>query len=97
MDRNNKMLTMVIVDGFFVLGKLEGTRLHLPRVFEIIKDGAEFSLKPFPLVPLFINLTPGYFSYPIPIEEKNLTALWERVTDPVQIKMANQTVHGTSH
>ena len=98
MDQKNEMLTMVVVNGFFLVGKLEGLSLHLPRIYSLIEEQDEATRKmvpkhklaALPTIPLFITLTAGFFSYPIPLEEIGLIELWERVTNPAFIKAANQ-------
>jgi hypothetical protein len=79
------VITMTVTNGLFILGKLiSGNKLQLPRIFSIIKDGREMMLSPLPGTPLFITIGVNTLHYPIPLdaENKNLLALYDKVTHP---------------
>lgn len=87
-----KQLTMIVNGGLFILGELQGNRLLLPRVFQVIKDGKEIMLSPLHFTPLFIMMS-GFASYPVPEKgNENIYELYERVTDPAKIAASEKAL-----
>jgi hypothetical protein len=79
------VLTMVIINGIFMVGKMiGGNKLTKPRIFSIIKDGKEIMMQPLPRTPTFIRIGIEACSYSVPdrMENKNIFDLYERVTNP---------------
>lgn len=83
------VITMVVVAGLFILGKLiGGNKLTDPRIFSIIENGQRIMMSPPPGTPPFIVLTGvDGFRYTMPDvpENKNILELYDRVTHPQNI------------
>lgn len=85
MSKEEGIITMVCSNGLFILGKLtDGNKLCNPRVFQILKNGAEMQLSPLPATPSFVIVGSEGLKYPLPEtpENKNLFDLYDRVTHP---------------
>ena len=89
------IITMVVSGGLFILGKLIGeNKLCDPRVFQIIKNGAEMQLSPLPGTPSFIIVGLDGLKYPLPEtqDNKNLFELYHRVTHPQPLPTVGESV-----
>jgi hypothetical protein len=85
---------MVVFDGgMMLLGRVEGNKLHNPRIVVITngdpaspdpkKKKSMVSLSPLPFFPPFITLVNYTFKYPFPEDiEKNVYELYLEVTKP---------------
>jgi hypothetical protein len=85
MKEEQTHLTMVVSSGLFIIGRLVGgNKLLAPRVWTLIKEGAEMQLSPLPFTPAFIILQDSGFTYPIPEDAAtaNIYALYKQVTTP---------------
>jgi hypothetical protein len=85
MKEQEGILSMVIINGIFMIGKMVGgNKLTKPRIFSIIKDGKEIMMSPLPGTPPFLRVGIEANSYPIPDrpENKNIVDLYDRVTNP---------------
>ncbi len=82
--KDESVITMCIIDGVFIMGKLSGSRLSDPRVFTIFDGGKQMQLAPLPANPPSVVVGPNGIKYEIPSTEKNILALYYKVTHPVQ-------------
>jgi hypothetical protein len=88
-EEGNSKYTMVCTGGMFLMGVLVGgNKLLKPRVFTLLEEevdpgkkekGTRVKLQPLPCIPPFANVKPD-FTYPVPNWDKELIALYERVT-----------------
>ena len=84
------VITMCAISGLFIIGRLSGSKLSEPRIFSILENGQRIQMSPLPGTPSYVILKGDSFNYPIPLDEKIITDLYIRVTDPEQIKKAAQ-------
>lgn len=84
-------LTVVYDGGMMFLGRLDGNKLHNPRIVVVTTGNPEdpdpskrksmVNLSPLPFLPPFIILKDFTFSYPFPEDiEKNVYELYLKVT-----------------
>ena len=85
MNDSKGIVYMVCTGGLFIIGKLNGSRLSNPRVFQIIENGAKIQMSPLPGEPGFIILRDYGFSYEVALNtsnSSNILDLYYRVTHP---------------
>lgn len=76
-----KTLTMVIINGLFIVGHMGADgRLRCPRVLSILEQGARIQLAPLPGIPGHMHVGVENPFYPIPLREKAIYDLYTQVT-----------------
>lgn len=89
MSNEEGAVVMICCGGLFIIGKKYGKKVVGPRVFQVLPDPEDASgekklmhLSPLPTTPPSITIVRESFFYPVPAEERNLLALYHKVTHP---------------